>query len=299
MPTGIVVVLGHLVEAELLVVVGPHPLGGVNGAPLQSRVDVPARQHLGHHAQAAHHLAAGPGDAHLEALEVGEAPHLLAEPAPHLDPGVAPRELDDVEVGEDGAEKLNPAPVVHPGVLLPGGEAEGHAGVKGQDLGLAHVVVARRVPRLHRALLHRVHNLEAGDDLPRLVDPDLEAAPREGGDPVGQDLRRPVDGVQALGEATGHAPADGGAPLGEDGAKGRARRHADACPLQKVAPLHLYSPPLRVSAGIIPQTPRLGKPLADVKVGLGHVVGPRPRGLHVEAEPRVPVGVAALEADPA
>jgi hypothetical protein len=65
---GIVVVLGDLVEAELLVVIGPDPFGRVDRALLQRRIDVAAGDLLRHHAELLHDLAGEAADAHLQAL---------------------------------------------------------------------------------------------------------------------------------------------------------------------------------------------------------------------------------------
>src|SRR6516225_8032564 len=47
-PTGIVVVLGDLDEAEFLVVVGADPFGGIDGALFERRKDIPGRKLLRH-----------------------------------------------------------------------------------------------------------------------------------------------------------------------------------------------------------------------------------------------------------
>ena len=67
----IVVVLGDLGEAELLVIVGADPFGGIDGALLQRRIDVAAGELLRHHADLLQHLAGNAADAHLEARQVG------------------------------------------------------------------------------------------------------------------------------------------------------------------------------------------------------------------------------------
>ena len=69
---GIVVERRDLGEAELLVVVGADPLGGVDRAALERRVDVAARDLLRHDAELRHDLAGKAGDAHLQALQVGD-----------------------------------------------------------------------------------------------------------------------------------------------------------------------------------------------------------------------------------
>ena len=59
-PAGVVVELRDLVEAELLVVIGTDPLGGVDGALLQRRIDVAAGDLLRDNAELASVLPAQP-----------------------------------------------------------------------------------------------------------------------------------------------------------------------------------------------------------------------------------------------
>ena len=70
--TGVVVELGDLVEAELLVVVGAHPFGGVDRAFLERGIDVRAADQLRHDAELRHDQSRHAADAHLHALEVGD-----------------------------------------------------------------------------------------------------------------------------------------------------------------------------------------------------------------------------------
>ena len=124
-PARVVVVLGDLVEAELLVVVGADPFRGVDRALFQRRVDVASRGSAAVTMPSAdQHRAAEAGDAHLDALAVGDGLDLLAEPAAHLHAGVAAEEGDDVVVAVELVEQLLAAAVVDPGVHLPGVQAE-------------------------------------------------------------------------------------------------------------------------------------------------------------------------------
>ena len=72
-PAGVVVVAGGVVEAELHVVVGADPLGRVDDAALERRVDLAARRE--HHGAAGlgDDLAAEARDAHLQPLEVARS----------------------------------------------------------------------------------------------------------------------------------------------------------------------------------------------------------------------------------
>src|SRR5260370_23999254 len=87
-PCRIVVVLRDLAEPEFLVVIGANPLGGVDGALLQRRINVAGSDLLRY---AAELLARQPGntaDTEFESLEVGDFLDLLAEPSAHLASGL-------------------------------------------------------------------------------------------------------------------------------------------------------------------------------------------------------------------
>src|SRR5262252_4900573 len=90
-PAGIVVVLGDLDEAELLVVVGADPFGGVDRALLERRKDIAARKLLRHYAELRQDAPGKTADAELQALHVIERLYLLAEPAAHLARRIAGR----------------------------------------------------------------------------------------------------------------------------------------------------------------------------------------------------------------
>ena len=113
-PAGVVVVRRDLVEAELQVVVGADPLGGVDRSLLERLIDLAAGNVLRHAAHALDHLAGEAADAELEALDVGDRLDLLAVPAAHLRAGVAGREVDDVVGLVELAHQLHAVAVVHP-----------------------------------------------------------------------------------------------------------------------------------------------------------------------------------------
>ena len=106
-PARIVVVLGDLVEAELLVVVGADPFGRVDRALLQRRIDVAAGNVRRDHAELGEHRAAEPADAELDALQVVDGVDLLAPPAAHLAAGVAGGEADHVELGVELVQQVD------------------------------------------------------------------------------------------------------------------------------------------------------------------------------------------------
>ena len=109
----VVVVLGDLGEAELLVVIRTDPLGRVDGALFQRRIDVAAGELLRHDADLLQHLTGDAADAHLEARQIGDGLDLLAEPAAHLGAGVAAGETDHAELLEELVAELLPPPWYH------------------------------------------------------------------------------------------------------------------------------------------------------------------------------------------
>ena len=78
-----------LVEAELLVVIGTDPFGGVDRALFQRRIDVAAGKLLRHAAELLHDAAGKAADAEFQPLQIVDGVDLLAEPAAHLTSGVA------------------------------------------------------------------------------------------------------------------------------------------------------------------------------------------------------------------
>src|SRR5262245_17463547 len=117
-PTGVVVVLGDLDEAELLVVVGADPFGGVDGALLERRKDVAGGKLLRHDAELAQNAPGKTADAELQAFHVVEGLDLLAKPAAHLTRRVARRHAPAVIGLEEVVEQLHPAALELPGFLL-------------------------------------------------------------------------------------------------------------------------------------------------------------------------------------
>ena len=94
--SGIVVILGDLLEAELLIVIRPDPFGPVDRALLQRGIDVTAGELLWHDANFLQHLASNAADTKFKSGEIGDRLDLLAKPATHLGTGVAARESDHI-----------------------------------------------------------------------------------------------------------------------------------------------------------------------------------------------------------
>jgi hypothetical protein len=119
-PARVVVVAGSFVQAELLVVEGAGPFGGVDGAPIQRQEDLTAREHLHVHPKGGHHLAAQAWDAHLQALQEGQPLQGPIEPAVHLGASVARWEAAYAEIAVEPIDGFQAAVFVEPSVLLLG-----------------------------------------------------------------------------------------------------------------------------------------------------------------------------------
>src|SRR4029453_10481958 len=123
-PTGIIVVRRNLVEAELLVIVRTDPLGRINGALLQGRINIAAGDLLGDDAQRLQRLAGPAADAHLEAFEIVDGLDLFTEPAAHLCAGIAADKRVHVVLLAKLVHQFHAVAVVEPRVLLTGIQPE-------------------------------------------------------------------------------------------------------------------------------------------------------------------------------
>src|SRR5262249_55314677 len=131
-PAGVVVMRRDLVEAKLLVVIGTDPLGGVDGALLQRRIDVTAGKLLRHAAELLHDAPGEAADAHFEALQILDAVDLLAEPAAHLAAGVAGEQRGDTVALEELVEVLPAAAERVPSLVDTHVGAERHRGAESE-----------------------------------------------------------------------------------------------------------------------------------------------------------------------
>jgi hypothetical protein len=165
---------------------GADELGRVDHAALQRREDLAARQHLHVHAQVGVDLAGQAGDAHLQALQVGDGLDLLLEPARHLHAGVAAGHGHHAEGRVDLVPQVDAAAVVEPAVHALEVHAEGHGGEVLRGEGLAGPEVAVGVVHLHRAGAHRVEAFEGRDQLAGAEDLDVQPAARHLADALGQ-----------------------------------------------------------------------------------------------------------------
>jgi hypothetical protein len=217
-PARIIIVLRDLVEAELFIVVGADPFGGVYRALLERRVDVAAGDLLRHPAELLDRLPGPSTDAELDAAEVGRRIDLLAEKAAHLGTGIAARQPVDVELPvAELVEQVHAAAVVEPGVLPARIGAERDRAIEREGRILADEIIGRGVAHLDRAVGHGVHVRQPGNDLAGGEVLDLELVVGRLGDESRQGLAGAVKGVERLGEAGGEPPLEFRRGLGDGG----------------------------------------------------------------------------------
>ena len=207
-PARIVVELGHLDEAELLVVVGANPLGRVDGALLERGIDVAARDLLRHNAEALHDLAGKAPEPELQTLEIVDLDDLVAEPAAHLAVGVAGGNEVRIVALEKLVQEILPAAVEEPGVLHARVHAERQRRAEHERVVLAEVIVERSVAAFDRAALDRVEHLQARNDLAGGEDLDLELVVGQRRDALRDVLGAAIERIERLRPAGRHAPLD-------------------------------------------------------------------------------------------
>src|SRR5690606_40313795 len=106
-----IVVLGDLVEAERQIVIGADEFGGVERAVLERGEDIAGGKVGDRCAQTFPDLPAKAGAAEAQALDVGHAGQLVAEPAAGLGAGIAREEALKAELVVDLVPELLPAHV--------------------------------------------------------------------------------------------------------------------------------------------------------------------------------------------
>ena len=244
---GVVIVLRHLVEAELLVVVRTHPLGCVYGAFLQRRVDVRRADLLRHHAQLGEHQAGHTPDAELEPFQIGDGLDLFAEPAAHLCARVAGEKRDAAVVLEQRRHRLGAAAEIPPRIVLTGVRAVRNRGGERERRVLAEIVISRRVAQFHSAGLGSIQHLQRGYDLAGGESANLELAVGDLADALGDHLHATEQGIEALRPARRHAPLNAGKTRrllrpGLRGEQRRTGRGAEAGVFKKFTSFHRSSP---------------------------------------------------------
>src|SRR5262249_37641010 len=240
-------------EAELLVVVGADPFGGVERALLQRRIDVAGGELLRHGADLGHDRPTEAADAEFQALEVVNAFDLLAEPTAHLAAGVAGGETDTVVILQQIIEQIFAAAEAQPRNHLPAVEAERQRGPESEGRILAPIIIKRCVPDLDRPILHSVEHLQAGHDLARREGLDLEFVVCDLGNTLGKIFAAAIERIERLWTACCQPPFDLRAGLRDRWCSNRGRSKAQARSLQEFTTFHGVSP-------VMSNRPRQGTP---------------------------------------
>src|SRR5262249_58314765 len=110
-PAGVVVVLGDLVQPELLVVVRADPLGGIDRAAFERRINVGRGNLQGHNAELRQNHATQSADAELKPFEVVDGVDLFAVEATHLHAHIAAGNGQDSVLLEQRTDELQPSAV--------------------------------------------------------------------------------------------------------------------------------------------------------------------------------------------
>jgi hypothetical protein len=160
-------------------------------------------------------------------IQILDGLDLLAVPAAHLHAEIAADQRHHAGLGVEVVQQLAAAALEVPGALLPPVHAEGQAAVEGVGGVLADIEGGIAVAAFHRAVLHRVEYLQRRHDLAGGVHRDLELAVGHLADALGPCFRCTVDGVERLGPARHHAPADRRLRLHDRRRGNRARGNAN------------------------------------------------------------------------
>jgi hypothetical protein len=216
-PAGVIIVFGDLVEAELLVVVGADPFGGVDGALFKRRIDVAAGELLRNATEFGKRLAGPTADTHLQSAEVGRLLDFLVEPTAHLTAGVAADERICVELLGEVDHQFRAVAVVIPGILLAGVERKWRGAEQRPGRILADKIIGGGVAGLDGPVLHGVEHLQSGHDFAGGESLNLEFVVGRLGNVLGKCFASSERHVERLRPACGQAPFDLGRGLGNRG----------------------------------------------------------------------------------
>ena len=164
MPTGVIIIFAHLHKAQRAVVVGPHPLHGINDPSLHRGVNLTSCYSDCRPSRRIEHFASEAGDSHFQSLEILPALETGVEPAGHLDPGTTSRKRHHTKWRVELSPKLQPPTIVEPAVSLLRRHAKWHSGIKNRRGDLPFPVVGRPVTGLGHTARYGVKNLKSGYD---------------------------------------------------------------------------------------------------------------------------------------
>ena len=147
--------------------------------------------------------------AHFQALQVGNALDFLAIPAAHLGAGVAGAAALDVVLGVERIHQLAAVAMLHPGIHLAGGQAKRHGATKGKNRVFARKIVRRGLGHFNGAVLNGIDHAEGRHQFTAGMHRHFKLAAGQRLDGFGKLFATAINGVERLGKARRHAPANG------------------------------------------------------------------------------------------
>ena len=207
-PAGIMIEARDLVEAELFIIMRPDPFGAINRAAFQRRIDIAGANLLRHNAKPAQDIACKATHAEFQAAQILNRVDFLAEPTTHLAGRATKGEGPDAKRAVEFIDQFMATAIAEPGIILALIQAEGQARFKDEARVLAEMVIGRVLAAFHRAILHRIINLQGGHDFARGEDAELELAIRHFVDDFGKKLGPAEQRIKRFREGRGMAPAD-------------------------------------------------------------------------------------------
>ncbi|MND48839.1 hypothetical protein D3C80_397710 [compost metagenome] len=242
----VIIVFCNLEEAELVVVVRPHPLGSIDRAFFEGRIDIAAGDLLRHGPEFLEHLAGNPGNAHLYALEVVDGVDFLAEPAPHLRPGIAGRQTVNVMLGIELVHQRVAVTLVEPGIGQSRIHAERNCRPDRKCRILADEIVRAGVAHLDRSGRDCVSRLQAGHDFAGGERLDGKVAIRSRRDMLGNVVSAAIDRIERFRKRRRETPCNLGIGLSDCRCSQRSgskrARSGDCSFLEELTTIHEYPP---------------------------------------------------------
>ncbi len=147
----IIIVLCDFLKTELVVVIRADPLGGVDGALFQRRIDITAGDLLRHDTKLFNHFAGKAGNAHLDAFEIVNRVDLLTEPASHLRSGIARNHAVEVMFGVEFIEQFVAVAFIEPRIGQASIQTKGYRRPDREGRILADIIIGAGMAHFHSA----------------------------------------------------------------------------------------------------------------------------------------------------
>src|SRR6266550_7534823 len=196
----------HLVEAELLVIIGTDPFRAVDGALLERGIDVATANLLRHRAKLLQYAPGKAADTEFKTLQIIEGVDFLAEPAAHLTARIASEKCVTIVTFVELVQKLFAAPQDIPSLVEALVGSKWHRSAKGEGRILAKIIIRRRVTHLDRSVLHGIEDLQRGHYFTGGEELYLKLVVGGFGNRLGQHVGSAVQRIKRFRPARRHAP---------------------------------------------------------------------------------------------